>query len=290
MDALTVNAYAKINLTLDVLKRRDDGYHEVDMLMQTISLHDTLTFSPADGLALRIQGSVEHILSPEDLVLKAARLLQAYTGCAKGADIVLTKRIPIRAGLGGGSADAAATLTALNRLWELGLAMDELSTLAAKLGADVPFCLQGGLKRATGLGTVLAEVEGGLPEDTAIVVVKPCEGLSTPFIYGQWDCSPAFAPEGKGTVRALEALKHRDADGLFDALYNALEAPAAAQEPQIAQAIQALLEHGARAARMSGSGSAVFGLFTTRAKAEEAAAEMRKRFGFGECCEAIREA
>ncbi len=151
--ALVLKAYAKINLTLEVLGRREDGYHDIVSILQTIDLHDTLTLEPAQDMALECDQS--ELEGPDNLVLKAAALLREATGCHQGARLKLQKGIPLAAGLGGGSSDAAAALLGLSRLWGLGLSAEKLMPLAAKLGSDVPFFLYGGTAMAQGRGEIV---------------------------------------------------------------------------------------------------------------------------------------
>ena len=180
MDRIKVKAYAKINLVLDVIGRRPDGYHEVEMISQSVNLHDELQFVLEPTISLETN---DHCLPLDDrnLVLKAARKLLAYSRIEAGARIVLDKRIPVGAGLGGGSADAAATLAGLNQLWGLNLPRVELEKIAVTLGADVPFCLRGGTVLATGIGEQLTDLPplAALP----IFLAKPPLSVSTKKIY-----------------------------------------------------------------------------------------------------------
>ena len=184
--AFTVLARAKINWSLNILGVRPNGYHELDMLMQQISLSDELVFEPADTLSLTVGGAPG---DESDLVLKAARALAELARQrgmeTSGARICLTKRIPSRAGLGGGSADCAETLKALNRLWNLNFPMETLLELGAKLGADVPFCLTGGLARVSGVGERIEPLRN--PPHCALVLITPGGGLSTPEVFRAYD-------------------------------------------------------------------------------------------------------
>lgn len=184
--AFTVLARAKINWSLNILGVRPNGYHELDMLMQQISLSDELAFEPADALSLTVGGAPG---DESDLVLKAARALAELARQrgmeTSGARICLTKRIPSRAGLGGGSADCAETLKALNRLWNLNFPMETLLELGAKLGADVPFCLTGGLARVSGVGERIEPLRN--PPHCALVLITPGGGLSTPEVFRAYD-------------------------------------------------------------------------------------------------------
>ncbi len=273
---LKYRAYAKVNLTLDILGRYDNGYHRLDMLMQSISLHDTLYFEEAETLALCVQGAPAP-QGEENLVLRAARLLQEQTGCKRGAQIRLIKRIPMQAGLGGGSADAAAALVGLNRLWRLELPEETLVQIAARLGADVPFCLLGGTARATGTGTELVPVRHTLKLNFALY--KPAEGLSTPQVYALFD---EIGKPTQSTQAALCALQAADLERFAAALQNSMETPACVLLPAVEEALQNMQACFPLCARMSGSGSAVFGLFESEKAARRAAQTLRGRFGSGE--------
>ena len=161
MRKMCLQARAKVNLTMAVLRRRPDGYHDVDLLMQSVSLHDELTIEESDALVLTIEGNLP--VEDNNLVLRAARLLAQDAGIEPKAKMHLKKRIPVAAGLGGGSADAAAAFVGLNELWGLAYPPEKLLAIGAKLGADVPFCIAGGCRRATGIGTDLENVESKLP-------------------------------------------------------------------------------------------------------------------------------
>lgn len=268
----SLQARAKVNLTMDVLRRRPDGYHEVDLLMQSVSLCDTLTVRQSDALELSIEGNLP--VQEDNLVLRAARLLAQDAGIEPRARLHLVKRIPVAAGLGGGSADAAAALMGLNRLWGLEKPQRELLRLGAQLGADVPFCIAGGCCRATGIGTDLQRADSRLK--LYLVIVKPCEGLLTREIFG------SLVLDGytrhPDTPGALAAAQAGDVDALIRCMGNVLEGPAMARRPRIAQAIGELNQLGALHARMSGSGSAVFGLFRSQEQAAQAALLLRRRY------------
>ena len=180
----TVQAHAKINWSLGVLGRRTDGYHDLDMLMQPLALSDELVFESSRWLSLSVDGAPAPS-GEKNLVLRAASLLCDATGKQRGARITLVKRIPTRAGLGGGSADCAATLLALNRLWNLKLSMRSLLALGARLGADVPFCLSGGLAHVGGLGEKITALPGA--PSIPLAMVTPGGGLSTPAVFREFD-------------------------------------------------------------------------------------------------------
>lgn len=266
---MRLKAHAKLNWVLNVLARRADGYHQLDMLTQRLALHDTLDISPADSLNLRIAGETQLPGGQDNLVIKAARALQAVCGCTLGADILLTKRIPSQAGLGGGSADAAATLLGLNELWGCGLSIQQLEAIALPLGADVPLCLHQGLMRVQGIGEVL------LPQGTAkaheLLLIKPAEGLSTLQVFAQHrlgeETAPAYIP---ACTQVLKQVKPQD----FSAFANQLQPTAIRLLPEIAQALDDLVQAGALYAQMTGSGSVVYGLFEDAQAAQAAQARL----------------
>lgn len=261
----TFRAHAKINWALDITGRRADGYHLLNMVMQTVDLHDDLSIEPADGLALTVDGEPA---GEDNLVMRAARALLSHTGESRGARMALTKRVPAQAGLGGGSADCAAALTALNDLWGLGLGRAELLQIGERLGADVPFCLTGGLARVSGIGEAIEPVAHA--PRIPLVLVRPGGGLSTAAVFRLYD-GGGF-PEARFDAAALtDALARRDLRAV-DALHaNALTAPAISLLPGIDAAIQRLRELGASAAFMTGSGSTAVGAFEDEAAARRAA-------------------
>ena len=267
---MRVVARAKINWTLDIVGKREDGYHLMDMLMQP----DELDLAAADELTLSVDGYPRVKAGPENLALRAAQALREQTGYRGGASIRLHKRIPVGAGLGGGSADAAGVLAGLNRLWETGLTQQELETLGLQLGADVPFCLRGGLQRAQGVGEALTPMAcGGM---YWLVILQPCPGLSTREVFGRFRLD---ARENRPDTRAAAAaLAAGDWRALCRSLGNVLQEVSAEMRPEIGEGIAALREQGAAGAWMTGSGSAVFGLFTRAQTAREAQEKLRRRW------------
>ncbi len=273
MDRTTERAYAKINLTLGVLYKRSDGYHALDSIMQTINLHDSVTVERANDIVVTSTG----MLLPYDNTLRrAAERYRALTG--RGAHIRVVKRIPAEAGLGGGSADAAAALNGLQKLYG---EVDEtaLFEIGASVGADVPFCMHGGTQRAEGIGDVLTPIRG---MKLHLIVAKPSEGVSTKKLFSRLKL-PRIMPD---TTSALCALAQGDLNALCPLLFNALEEPAVELVPEIGRVKSALLSAGARAACMSGSGSAVFGIFDSK-EAAEAALPALETFAFACVCESI---
>lgn len=267
---LRIRAHAKINLYLDVLDRRGDGFHNIETIFQTVSLVDELTFTDtASGVALGCS-RLDLSTGPDNLVCKAAALLQSKTGCTRGATIYLEKNIPIAAGLAGGSGNAAAALEGLNTLWDLGLSREELRALGLELGSDVPYCLVGGTQGATGRGEALFPLPS-LPETWCVLVHPPVQ-VSTAAVYNSPDLVRNTEPPSDGrTARfreALEALRKGDWER---AIFNRMEGPVFAQHPDLGRLKQSLLDAGCIAAAMSGSGPTLFGICASRDAAEHTA-------------------
>ena len=263
---ITARAQAKINWSLDVCAGRDDGYHELDMLMQRIDLSDVLTFERARWLTLTVNGRPLPV-GGRNLVLQAAQALGEYVGKRLGARITLSKRIPIRAGLGGGSADCAAALIALNRLWGLRLPVDKLLEIGRSLGADVPYCIAGGFAHVRGMGEKISAL--GQAERFPLAIVHVGRGLSTAAVFAQFDRMGQSLHLDNGAL--AQAILARDLERIDRLSGNALEAPSIALMPEIGAAMANLRALGACVVRMSGSGSAVFGVFRTAAEAMRAA-------------------
>ncbi len=284
---LCLKAHAKINWTLDILGTRPDGYHLMDMLMQTVSLHDTLWLEEADTLTLEnasdAAGSVSEAADAltsaavtydqQNLVYRAAKLLQETYGVQKGARMRLHKQIPSGAGMGGGSADAATALKGLNELWQLGLPQKELLTLGLRLGADIPFLLTGGLARVRGIGE---GIESLYPAPQVhLVLLQPCGGLSTKEVFGAFDALEPSALIRPDTEGAQHALVHGELHALGQAMNNVLEGVSIPARPAIAEAARALERLGAVRGMMTGSGSVVYGVFESEQQARMAAQQLR---------------
>lgn len=264
-------AYAKINLGLDVVRRLPNGYHEVRMIMQTVGICDYLTFTKAEeGIHLQI----DHKELPADgsnLIYKAAGLLLEDAGIAGGVRITLEKHIPIAAGMAGGSTDAAAALLGVNELYELGYDMERLKALGVKIGADVPYCIQGGTALAEGIGEVLHKLPA--PPECYLAVAKPDINVSTKFVYENLKADQLAAhPDIDGMIAALE---DGDLNGICCRMENVLETVTIPAYPVIDRIKQVMKEKGAVNALMSGSGPTVFGVFTEEALAEEAIEQIK---------------
>jgi 4-diphosphocytidyl-2-C-methyl-D-erythritol kinase len=273
-DGVTASAPAKINLYLHVTGRRADGYHLLDSLVAFAGVGDTMHVRPADGLRLSVSGPFAAAVptGPENLVLKAARALADAAGVEAAADIRLTKRLPVAAGIGGGSADAAAALKALMDLWTVTLPAEDLRELALPLGADVPVCLAGHPAGVGGIGEVVAKAP--LLPACWTVLVNPGVTLSTPAVFKRRDgpfsaAAPLRAPAADAGVLG-ERLAERRAD---------LTAAAVALEPAVGAVLAELdLRPGALLSRMSGSGATGYALFATPDEAEQGAQRLRQEY------------
>ena len=267
---MQLEARGKINWSLDITGLREDGYHLMDMLMQPVALSDTVTLLPAEELSLSTGGTPLLRADERHLALRAARLLKEHTGYPAGASITVFKRIPVGAGMGGGSADAAAVLFGLNRLWGTGLSPAELEALGLRLGADVPFCLRGGLTRTRGIGELMENLP--CSRYYSLVLIQPCRGLSTRDVFQAFHASPAL--QHPDTDLAASALASGETALLRKSLGNVLQPVSVAMRPEIGRALRKLKDCGAELALMTGSGSAVFGVFRTQARARAAYAAL----------------
>ena len=273
MERVEEKAFAKLNLTLGVLYKRMDGYHALDTLMQTVSLYDRITVAPSKTVEIHVTGGD---LPFENTMYRAAKLYQAASG--KGCFVTCEKRLPSEAGMGGGSADGAAVLRGLQRLHRM-VTDRELREIALQVGADVPFCLQGGLCRCEGIGEILTPVVG---PSLHFAVVKPPRGVSTKALFQ----SLSLPRKRVETVRCLSKLGQNDPVGAAAFMENALEAPAVDLVPEIGAIKAALLQRGALAACMTGSGSAVFGLFRTETEARSAIVGFPEDY-YTACCHSV---
>ena len=276
---LTLSANAKINLTLDILGTREDGYHEVAMIMQEISLHDTLSMGKINqGISLTIVIEGQQGTLPADesnLCWKAAALVQKEYNLQEGVEIHLTKRIPMAAGLAGGSADAAAVLKGMNHLFRLGMTEARLCELGARLGSDIPFCIMGGTMLATGRGEVLTRLPS-FPR-LSVVLAKPPVGVSTAWAYKTYDAG--YDGPHPDNEAMLEAIHGGDAHKAAGLLCNVLEGVTETEHPVIADYKRFMMEHGAMASMMSGSGPTVFGLVREKQQAWHLADTLKKYDG-----------
>ena len=249
-------APAKINLTLDVLHKRPDGFHEVEMIMTTVDLADRIWLRPTDNGKIIIKASERHVPNDrKNLAYQAAELLQIEYGITNGVEITLEKSIPVAAGLAGGSSDAAATLRGLNRLWNLNLSVEELARLGARIGSDVSFCVHGGTALATGRGEIIEILPP--PPNCWVILAKPAISVSTGDIYGNLNLSSI---DHIDTVGMIEALRAGDYDEMCKSVGNVLETVTMDLYPQVVVLKEQMKRFGADAVLMSGSGPTVFGL------------------------------
>ena len=271
---MLLKTFAKINWSLDITGVRPDGYHLMDMVMQPVSLADEIELAPAPDLQIFTDGNPPSRADHTNLAWRAADLLRQTCGMDAGVRISLHKSIPMGAGLGGGSADAAAVLIGLNRLWGLNLSSERLEELGLSLGADVPFCLRGGLVRTRGIGELLEDRTCAI--NYWLLVFQPCRALSTRDIFEGYHASGSI--RRPDTENVLSALESGNAALLAGSIGNVLESVSAVRCPEIPEAVSALKAAGAFAAQMTGSGSAVFGVFRSRALAEKARTILSPRY------------
>lgn len=271
MNSVKVLAPAKLNLALDVVGLLPNGYHNLDMIMQTVDLYETIYLKKSQDLTLTLPGS-RVSAGDNNTAIKAAIAFFRYTGLLAGVEMEIYKTVPVRAGMAGGSADAAGVLVGLNALYNAQLSMSELCALGASIGADVPFALMGGTCRVQGVGDVMKALPP-MP-DCWFVVAMPSFGVSTPEAFAQYDqVGSTIHPDCAAQEKAIRA---EDLSGICAAFGNALEECSGAVEtPHIRQILD---ENGALASSMTGSGAAVFGLFDDQAKAQQAKAALEQEY------------
>ena len=270
------DARAKINLTLDILRRREDGYHDLQMVMQSVTLADRLTVTPARGAEGQAASDLRFLpTGNKNLAQVAAAAFREAVGLGGEVDVDIQKRVPVCAGLAGGSADAAAVLRAMNRLSGAGLSPDRLAEIGARAGSDVPFCVLGGTALAEGRGERLTPLPPLPP--CRIVICKPPFSVSTPQLFGRVNVRKIVRrPDTAGVVAALEA---GDLAGVARRMYNVFEDVMEPRRYAEISSIKAeLIDCGALGASMSGSGPSVFGLFDSEAAAREALARLRDSY------------
>jgi len=283
--SLSLQSFAKVNYTLDVLSPRPDGYHNVASVMQAISLADTLLLSRSDQPGITFECDAPGIPSDStNLAWRAAELALRESGRADGVHIRLEKRVPSQAGLGGGSSNAAYTLMGLNRLLDLRLDSYTMKRLATSLGSDVPFFLTGGTASARGRGEAIAPLDDG--PVFWFVVVKPVLNVSTAWAYNALDETPN-RQSARATRRMEEALKTGESDRIYSRMTNDFEQAVFAAHLPLALLHDELLMARCRTAHLCGSGSALFGLCTTEAEANEAARIMRLKYPNVHICRTV---
>ncbi|MCQ2509974.1 MAG: 4-(cytidine 5'-diphospho)-2-C-methyl-D-erythritol kinase [Lachnospiraceae bacterium] len=278
---IRLEAMAKINLGLDVLRKRPDGYHDVRMIMQSIDLHDDLELEEADEPGIHMTCNVKELPTDgSNLVSKAAALLMQEKGIDKGVKLHLTKRIPMAAGMAGGSTDAAATMLGINELFDLGLSRQDLMDRAVKIGADVPYCIMGGTALSEGIGEILSPLPA-MP-DCQILIAKPDIDVSTPFVYRNLKAAElTWHPDIDGMI---DALRMQSLEGITDRLGNVLETVTIPAFPVISEIKETIRQAGTMGVLMSGSGPTVFGIFNNQENAEKALQIMEESKLAGRVC------
>lgn len=271
---LVLKAYGKINLGLDVIRRLENGYHEVRMIMQSVELADIVTMKRLSKDEIVLGTDRKSLPCDEgNLAYKAAKLIKEKYALREGVEIFLEKHIPVAAGMAGGSADCAAVLKGMNELFCLGLSLEEMQKIGVKLGADVPYCLLGGCALSEGIGEVLTKIK--TPPDCVLLLAKPDIDVSTKYVYENLRLTESMRhPDIDGMVRDIEA---GDLEGLCQKMENVLERVTGKEYPVIGEIEKAMKEKGALSAIMSGSGPTVFGIFREKKAAENAMREIRKK-------------
>lgn len=269
---MRLRAMAKINLGLDVIRKREDGYHEVRMIMQTVRMYDTLEIRKKQAPGISLRSNLPYVPSDErNLVYKAAKILMDEFHVEEGLSMKLTKSIPVAAGMAGGSSDAAAAFVGVNRLFRLGLSQEELMKRAVQVGADVPYCVMRGTALAEGIGEKLTPLPP-MPE-CYVLIGKPGINVSTKFVYGNLHLDEVTDhPDIDGMV---QAIRNHDLYGITDRMGNVLESVTCPAYPVIDEIKAQMMKNGAVNAMMSGSGPTVFGIFDDPDKAEFARDQLK---------------
>lgn len=269
MDKIELKAYGKINIGLDVIRKREDGYHDLDMIMQTVGVYDDVIISREDGTqTYEIEVSTDADILPNDkgnLAFMAAKVLMEAYDIKSKVKIHINKRIPIAGGMAGGSADCAAVLRGVNKLFQLGLTDEQLQEYGVKLGADVPYCIVGGTKRAQGIGEILTDLP--TPPKCYVIIAKPDAFVSTKFVYSH--IRPAQIENHPDIDGIIESIKAGDLYGMCEKIANVMEDVTIPEYPIIQKVKDILKSNGAVNALMSGSGPTVFGIYDDEEKAKQ---------------------
>ena len=269
---LELRAFAKVNLGLDVLRRREDGYHDVRMVMQSVRLFDRLIMETNPGGEIHLSANVSYLpLNENNLVYRAIEIMRKEYNIPDGISVQIEKHIPVAAGLAGGSSDAAAVLVGMNQMFSLGIREQRLMEHGVAIGADIPFCIMRGTALSEGIGEILTPLPP-IP-DCLLVIVKPSFSMSTRFVYQNLDPEHAVHPDIDGMIDAIYA---GSLTGITSRMGNSLEQVTAAHFPQITVLKRRLIDLGALNAIMSGSGSSVFGIFDNQDTADKAVEALRQ--------------
>ena len=271
---MRLRAMAKINLGLDVIRKREDGYHEVRMIMQTVRMYDTLEIRKKQAPGISLRSNLPYVPSDErNLVYKAAKILMDEFHVEEGISMKLTKSIPVAAGMAGGSSNAAAVLFGINRMFSLGLSQKELMERGVTLGADVPYCVMRGTVLAEGIGEILTPLPA-CPK-CHVLIAKPPISVSTKMVYEKLDSHEIEDhPDIDGII---DGLKAHDIEKVASSMGNVLEKVTIEEYPVIEQIKNVMKEQGALNAMMSGSGPTVFGIYDSKEKARKAVAKIREK-------------
>lgn len=273
MNSISLKAYAKINLGLDVLGTLPDGYHEVKMVMQSISLYDKVNIKKNDSGTINVKTNLSYLpVNGDNLVYKAAYIMKEKYNIQDGFDIDLFKFIPVAAGMAGGSTDAAAVFKGINIMYNLNATEEELKELGVTIGADIPYCIMGGTALACGIGEKLTRLPG-CPK-CYFVIGKPYVNVSTKYVYENLVLDESTVHPDTDAI--IDAISHANVAGIADNLCNVLETVTVAKYPQIGEIKKVMIEKGALNSLMSGSGPTVFGIFTDYEKAKECNDYLRK--------------
>ena len=278
MDKMELKALGKINLGLDVLGRRENGYHDVRMVMQTVYLYDQIRIEKTKKPGIELSTNLFYLpVNENNLAYQAADLLMKEFDVKEGVKITLDKHIPVAAGMAGGSSDAAAVLFGVNKMFSLGLTTEQLMDRGVKIGADVPYCVMRGTALSEGIGEILTPLP--VPPQCQVLIAKPGISVSTKFVYENLHANELRPEQHPDIDGMMEAIKQKDLYGIADRFGNVLENVTIPAYPVIQEIKDLMLEQGAVGALMSGSGPTVFGLFTNPKAAAKAHEEMR--FGAG---------
>lgn len=271
---LELKAYGKINLGLDVVRRREDGYHEVRMIMQTVRVYDAIELNRTEEEGIRLSTNLYYLPDNENnLGYRAAKLLMDEFGIRDGVEIKMKKFIPVAAGMAGGSSDAAAVLFGVNKMFGLGLSKQELMERGVRLGADVPYCIMRGTALSEGIGEILTPLPP-MPQ-CRVLIAKPAVSVSTKHVYESLNL-PSLGAEAHPDIDAMRAaIEKKDLSGVVSQLGNVLETVTIPEHPVIQTLKDKMMEMGADGSLMSGSGPTVFGLFTNQTAAQAAYEELR---------------
>lgn len=273
MKEIRLKARAKINITLDIIGKRDNGYHDVEMIMQTVELHDRLIMRRIKKDKIMIKTNLPYLpIDERNLVYKIIAYMKEHYSLSGGVFVDLNKRIPVAAGLAGGSSDGAQAIFGINQLYGLDLPLDEMLEIGGKFGSDIPYCMVQGTALATGLGETITYLEP-FPE-FYVLIVKPKFSMSTQVVYQNFDLNNVTVhPE---TEKVMEAIKNQDKSVICNNLVNVLETVTPKIHPEINSIKVKIHELGADGVLMSGSGPSVYGLFDDKKKAEKALRVMKK--------------